>query len=293
MNEIVVLSGKGGTGKTSVAASLAVLAGNDAIIADCDVDAANMHLLLRPDFAQSFEFYSGELAEINPDLCIQCGKCADVCRFEAIDFNNGQYEVNKMNCEGCGYCEKICPSEAITMKERKSGKVYISQTRAKNTMVHARLDIGADNSGKLVTRVKNDAKKLAVENKKELIIVDGSPGIGCPVVASLAGASYVILVTEPTQSGLHDLERVWQVIKKFRIHAGCIINKSDLNLSKSAEIRNFALHEKIDFLSEIPYNEDFTKAMIEGKTIAESQTILKPLIENIWKQVKEKLTKKN
>lgn len=293
MNEIVVLSGKGGTGKTSVAAALAVLAGHDAIVADCDVDAANMHLLLQPDFAQHFEFFSGELAEINPELCSQCGKCADVCRFDAIEMVDGNYSVKKLDCDGCGYCEKICPTGAITMKERKSGQVYISKTRAKGTMVHARLDIGADNTGKLVTRVKNEAKNLAAAGKKEFIIVDGSPGIGCPVVSSLAGATYVILVTEPTQSGLHDLERVWQVIKKFRIPAGCIINKSDLNPAKTTEIRNFILHEKIDFLSEIPYNENFTTAMIEGKTIAESQTLLRPLIESIWKQVKEKLTNKN
>ncbi len=293
MHEIVVLSGKGGTGKTSVAAALAVLAGNKAVIADCDVDAANMHLLLQPDFALGTEFYSGEQAEIDPELCIQCGKCADVCRFDAIETLDGKYYVKKLDCEGCGYCEKVCPSEAITMKERKSGQVYISKTRMQNTMVHARLDIGADNSGKLVTKVKNEAKKLAVENKKDFIIVDGSPGIGCPVVSSLAGATYVILVTEPTQSGLHDLERVWQVIKKFRIPAGCIINKSDLNEEKTSEIRTFIHQEKIDFLTEIPYNDNFTKSMIEGKTIAESQTMLKPLIENIWKQVNEKLTNKN
>ena len=293
MNEIVVLSGKGGTGKTSITAALAILAGEDAVIADCDVDAANMHLLLKPDFGRISEFYSGELAVINQDLCTTCGICADVCRFKAIPFKDGQYEVSSLDCEGCGYCEKVCPTQAITMKERMSGHVYISEVRTGNTMVHARLGIGAENSGKLVAKVKNEAKNIAVENNKSFIIVDGSPGIGCPVVSALAGANYVILVTEPTLSGMHDLRRVYAVIQKFRIKAGCIINKHDLNPLKTAEIKDYLKEMKIVHLADIPYDTNFTKAMIDGKTIVEIQSPLKPLVENIWNKVKEQLTNKN
>jgi MinD superfamily P-loop ATPase len=179
------------------------------------------------------------------------------------------------------------------MQERKSGYVYISETRIGNTMVHAKLDIGAENSGKLVARVKSEAKSIAANKKKQMILVDGSPGIGCPVVSSLAGANYVILVTEPTMSGLHDLKRVYEVINKFRIKAGCIINKHDLNLKKTSEIKKFLNQMKIDQLADIPYDINFTKAMIDGKTIVEIQSPLKRLLENIWILIKEQFNKNN
>jgi len=289
MNEIVVLSGKGGTGKTSITASLAILAGNDAVIADCDVDAADMHLLLLPDPGRTFEFYSGELAVIDQDLCTFCRKCADVCRFHAILFIENHYQVSDLDCEGCGYCEKVCPAKAITLIEKKSGNVSISKTRIGNTLVHARLDIGAENSGKLVARVKHEAKSIAESENKQLIIVDGSPGIGCPVVSALAGASYVILVTEPTMSGIHDLKRVYAIINKFSIKAGCIINKYDLNTEKTAEIKSFLSEMKIELLADIPFDNNFTRAMIDGKTIVEIQSPLKPLVEDLWKKIKEQL----
>jgi len=292
-SEIVVLSGKGGTGKTSITAALAVLAGTDAVIADCDVDAANMHLLLKPDFGEMFEFNSGKLAAINQDICTRCGKCFEVCRFHAISQDNNQYQINALDCEGCGYCEKVCPTQAITMQERRSGNVYISKTKAGSTMVHARLDIAAENSGKLVAKVKNDAKAIALAGNKHFIIVDGSPGIGCPVVSSLAGANYVILVTEPTMSGLHDLKRVYAVIKRFRIKAGCIINKCDLNNEKTSKIKSFLQDEQIGHLADIPYDSIFSDAMIEEKTIVEIESPLKHLVESIWEKVKEQLIKKN
>jgi len=292
INEIVILSGKGGTGKTSIAAAFSVLAGTEAVIADCDVDAANMHLLLKPDFARSMEFYSGELAVINQDICIRCGKCADVCRFNAIPFMENQYTISPLDCEGCGYCEKVCPSFAIVMKERKSGKVYTSTIKTEGIMVHARLDIAAENSGKLVAKVKKDAKDHANAGNKKFIIVDGSPGIGCPVVSSLSGANYVVLVTEPTMSGLHDLIRVYEVIKRFRIKAGCIINKADVNEAQSREIKEFLMSEQIDHLADIPYDSAFSSAMIEGKTVVEIQSPLKAQLEEIWKQIKL-ITNKN
>lgn len=292
LHEIVVLSGKGGTGKTSVTASLAVIAGEDAVIADCDVDAANMHLLLKPDFGQTVEFYSGKLAELDQNLCTRCGKCADICRFNAIPYLDGQYQINSLDCEGCGYCARICPTQAITMKERKSGNLYRSTTKTGSAMVHARLDIAAENSGKLVAKVKNDAKAVAVSENKHFVIVDGSPGIGCPVISSLAGAHYVLLVTEPTMSALHDLKRVYAVIKRFRIRAGCVINKYDLNIEKSAEIEQFLQEEQIDHLANIPFDPIFSTAMIEEKTIVETSSPLKHLMEEIWDRINDKLTTK-
>ncbi|MCB8994425.1 MAG: ATP-binding protein [Bacteroidales bacterium] len=286
MKEIVILSGKGGTGKTSISAALAILAGEEAVIADCDVDAANMHLLLNPDFNKTSEFFSGELAVINQDACTNCGICESTCRFNAISHLNNRYEINRLHCEGCGYCEKVCPTTAISMHERKSGNVYISKTKVGSPMVHARLDIAAENSGKLVARVKNDAKALAAAEGKIYIIVDGSPGIGCPVVSSLAGANYVVLVTEPSSSGLHDLVRVYEVIKKFRIKAGCIINKYDINEGKTREIKTFLAEEQIDHLADIPYDSAFSTAMTEGKTIVESESALKQLVEDVWEKIK-------
>ncbi len=290
MKEIVVLSGKGGTGKTSITASLAVLAGSEAVVADCDVDAANMHLLMQPDFAISSEFFSGEIATINQDLCTKCRICSNTCRFEAIPFMNFQYTINPLSCEGCGYCEKVCPIGVITMKKRKSGSLYISKTKVDSIMVHARLDIGAENSGKLVAKVKNEAKELAIELNKQYIIVDGSPGIGCPVVSSLAGANFVVLVTEPTVSGLHDLQRIYSVIKRFRIRTGCIINKFDINPNKTNEIIDFLKSEGIFHLTNIPYDIRFTKAMTESKTIVELETLPKYLIKDAWFKIKDELT---
>ena len=287
MKEIVVISGKGGTGKTSVAASFAVLGGKEVIVADCDVDAADMHLLMQPDFAKSEDFFSGELAQINQEECIQCGKCADVCRFNAIPIIDGKYLIDALSCEGCGYCARVCPTDAISNHDLNVGKWYVSKIKTGSTLVHARLGIGADNSGKLVAKVKNEAKRVAVENNRKYILVDGSPGVGCPVVSSLSGANYVVLVTEPSVSGLHDLERVVQLVKKFSIKAGCIINKSDLNLKVSGAIEDFLRKQDISLLAKFPYNESFTKAMTNGKTIVEySETELTGLISESWDKIK-------
>jgi len=291
MKEIVVVSGKGGTGKTSITAALAVLAGNSAIVSDCDVDAANMHLLLQPDFASKTEFYSGVLAEINQDTCIQCGICANTCRFNAIPLVNNQYKIDPLACEGCGYCQKVCPQKAITLHERKSGQVFTSTTKVGSTMVHAKLDIGAENSGKLVAKVKSNSQQLAKEQNKEFIIVDGSPGIGCPVVSSLSGANYVVLVTEPTVSGLHDLERIYSVVKRFRLKAGCIINKHDINPEKTKEIIQFLDAEKITHLANIPYETQFVDAMTNAKTIVEVESQAKNIIKETWEKIKHDISK--
>jgi len=293
MKEIVVISGKGGTGKTSISASFAWLAKNDVVVADCDVDAADMHLLLKPDFAFQEDFYSGELAVIDESACTNCGLCKEVCRFDAIPVIDGQHTIDAIACEGCGYCPRVCPVDAITMQELNVGKWYISTTKTDSMMVHARLGIGQDNSGKLVAKVKNEAKRLAVEHNIPFSLVDGSPGTGCPVMSSVTGAHFVVLVTEPSVSGLHDLKRVYEVVKKFHIPAGCIINKYDLNLEKTSEIKTFLTEEHILHLADLPYDESFTAAMINGKTIVEyTSNELTDRLKQAWEIIKQTVTKK-
>ena len=287
MKEIVVISGKGGTGKTSITASFAILAGSEAVIADCDVDAADMHLLMQPVIKKSVDFYSGVVASIDKNKCSNCGICADVCRFSAISIINNRHIVKSLDCEGCGYCEKVCPEQAIKMYEQNVGDWFISQTKIENTLVHAKLGIGAENSGKLVAKVKSEAKQIAEKENKDYIIVDGSPGIGCPVVSSLSGANYVVLVTEPSMSGLHDLKRVYELVKKFKIRAGCIINKSDINAEITKEVIKFLNDESITHIANLPYDEIFTKAMTVGETIVEyDHSELKKLLAQSWEKVK-------
>jgi MinD superfamily P-loop ATPase len=288
MKEIVVISGKGGTGKTSIAASFSYLGGNDIIVADCDVDAADLHLLLQPNFGRAEDFYSGLLAKIDYDKCTNCGECAEVCRFGAFTDKNDQFMIDALDCEGCGYCQKVCSFEAITMEEQNVGKIFISLTKLGSLMVHARLGIGAENSGKLVAKVKSEAKKAAWETDKEIVLVDGSPGIGCPVISSLSGADYVVLVSEPTISGLHDLKRIYELVKKFNIDCGCIINKFDLNTNVCMKIINFLKENHIKHISSLPYDEVFTEAMTNGETIIEySENQLKDSLEQSWDSIKE------
>jgi len=285
MKEIVVISGKGGTGKTSITAAFAMIAGKNAVIADCDVDAADMHLLLKPDFAKSEDFYSGFKAEIDQELCTKCGKCKQVCRFDAVQKIDDSYNIINLDCEGCGYCAEICPAKTIQMVEQNVGKWYISKIKSEAQMVHAKLGIGADNSGKLVAKVKKEAKNIAQESRKDFILVDGSPGIGCPVVSSLSGADYVILVTEPTLSGFHDMKRVFELIQNFKLPAGCIINKYDVNENISEKIIEFCNNNSIDHIANIPYDETFTAAMTDGKTIIEFEdNTLKKILEDSWKK---------
>lgn len=285
MKEIVVISGKGGTGKTSLTATYSYLGGKDVVTADCDVDASDMHLLLQPDFNNRQDYYSGFVAEIDKDACLACGKCIDVCRFDAI---SSDFDVDAINCEGCGYCQHVCPKDAIKLEEQNIGNIYVSKTKAKGRMVHAELGIGADNSGKLVSKVKNEARDLADKLCVDTLIVDGSPGIGCPVIASLSGASYVVLVTEPSVSGFHDLKRVYKLVKDFELKAGCIINKYDLNLDITAQIKDFLSEEKITHIASFPYDERFSKAMTQGKTIVEyDKWDLNDLVKQSWNKIQE------
>ncbi len=287
MKEIVVISGKGGTGKTSIAASYACLGGKDVTVADCDVDAADMHLLLKPDWMESEDFHSGELAVIDQDACTQCGICLDVCRFDAISDEDGSYRIDPLGCEGCGYCARVCPHEAIRNEKPRTGEWFRSNIKTGARMVHARLGIGTENSGKLVAKVRKEARITSEEDKTDIILIDGPPGIGCPVISSLSGADFAVLVTEPTVSGLHDLIRVYRLVTKFKIRAGCIVNKSDLNTAITRKIETFLEEEGIAYLASLPYDDSFTRSMASGKTIVEySSNQLPAMISDSWNKIK-------
>jgi len=285
MKEIVVISGKGGTGKTSITASLAYLKQDSTVVADCDVDAADMHLLMKPDFDQPEDFFSGSVASINPDKCIKCNKCKQVCAFNAITNENELFKVNELDCEGCGYCYYVCPSQAIAMLDAYSGKTYVSQTRMVSPLVHAQLAIGADNSGKLVTKVKDIAKALARERTTEYLLIDGTPGIGCPVTASVTGSDFVIAVTEASISGLRDLKRAYELVRNFSIPMGVIINKSDLNPEIRQEIAGFLNEKDIPLLGEFVYNKQFVNALTQGFTVAEFDPAMKHQMEELWNAI--------
>ncbi|WP_331774522.1 ATP-binding protein [Sulfurospirillum sp. 1612] len=291
MKEIVVISGKGGTGKTSLSASFAYLAGAESLICDCDVDAANMHLLLDADFDKREDFMSGEIAKIDADLCSNCGACEAACRFDAIHRIEDQYEVDPISCEGCWYCSRVCPSHAITMETQKAGDLFVSHIKNNAQMVHAKLGFGAENSGKLVAKVKQTARNITKDSAIKYIITDGSPGIGCPVISSLSGADLVVLVTEATISGIHDLKRVHKLIKTFNLQAVCIINKYDLNLEMTQEIEAFLHDEDIKLIAKLPYDETFTKALSLAQPIVEydKDCALSHLVKQAWETIKENI----
>lgn len=276
VREIVILSGKGGTGKTSLTASFAVLASGapegGAVLADCDVDAADLHLLLQPSAQTSDVFRAGHEAKIGQDNCVHCGQCASVCRFGAVktvgDPCDQVYEVDPLACEGCGVCVHACPVGAIQFPEAECGSWSVSQTRA-GSMVHARLNPGGENSGKLVTLVRDHARRLAEEQSRDMVIVDGPPGIGCPVIASLGGATRVLVVTEPTVSGEHDLERVLQLAKHFRVPAAVCINKWDINPGQTERIETLSQKHGAELAGRVRYSPAFSSALRRGKTVVE------------------------
>ena len=295
MKEIVVISGKGGTGKTSIVASFAALA-NNAVLADCDVDAADLHLLLDPDVKQTHDFSGGKLASIVAEKCIGCGRCRDVCNFDAIllngpgnDIVGKSCKIDPISCEGCGVCVHFCPVNAIEFKETINGQWFVSGTRF-GPMVHARLGVAQENSGKLVSLIRKEAKQIAAERNNDLIIVDGPPGIGCPVIASIAGADLVVAVTEPTLSGWHDLDRVTQLTKHFKIPTVICINKCDINQKLAEQIRSTARKWKLKTIGNIPYDPAVTKAQVAGKSIIEySNGSLRGSLMSLWQSVLETL----
>jgi len=289
MKELVVISGKGGTGKTSITAAFAALAKNS-VLADCDVDAADLHLILSPEIKQTKDFYSGYEAIVKQDECVGCGVCINICRFEAIyKSNKGTYYIDILNCEGCGVCQYFCPVKAINLKERLCGKLYVSNTRF-GPMVHAKLGIAAENSGKLVSMVRNTAKEIAKEKISDLLIVDGPPGIGCPVIASITGSDAVVIVTEPTLSGKHDLERVIELTKHFKIPVFICVNKWDINTEITESIENGSVKNGATILGRISYDREITMAQIAGKSVIEwNKGIAQEEIKKIWKNLHSKI----
>jgi MinD superfamily P-loop ATPase len=285
MKEVIVLSGKGGTGKTSIAGCFAALAGHK-VLADCDVDAADLHLLLQPVDRQKQEFWSGQVALIDETACTECGLCQEQCRFDAIH----NFKVSRARCEGCGFCARICPTDAITMQDNLAGHWFISDTKY-GPLVRARLGIAQENSGKLVALVRQQARKIAQEKGYATIITDGPPGIGCPVISSLSGADLALLVTEPTVSGLHDLERVIELCRHFKVPATVCINKYDINVEKSAEIEQHCKCEGINVAGKVPFDTAVNRAVAHGVPLVEyNDGPAAREIKLLWKNVESLLS---
>jgi len=291
MKELVVISGKGGTGKTSVVAAFAALAKN-AVFADCDVDAADLHLVLEPKVKQTSDFSGGKQASIITEKCIGCGKCKDLCKFDAINLDGPAndivaktFTVEAISCEGCKVCVEFCPVDAIEFNDSINGQWFISDTRF-GPMVHAKLGIAEENSGKLVSLIRKKTKQIAEEQKKDLIIVDGSPGIGCPVIASITGADLVLIITEPTLSGKHDLERVGQLAAGFNVPVLVAINKYDLNREMADRIETEAEQQNMKIVGRIRYDKAFTKAQIMKCSVVEyTSSAVSEDIKSLWRNV--------
>ncbi|MBU4304041.1 MAG: ATP-binding protein [Candidatus Omnitrophica bacterium] len=282
MKTIAVISGKGGTGKTVVTGSLAALA-DKKIMVDCDVDAADLYLLLHPTVKERNEFRSGKTAVIDKKLCSQCGKCIVACRFEAI---KPDFTIESFSCEGCALCSHICPHGAIRMEENIAGEWFVSDTKY-GPFVHAKLGIAEENSGKLVAKIRQVAKELAQKNGLEYVIIDGPPGIGCPVIASLSGVDCALIVTEPTLSGLHDARRVIEVARHFNIPVKLVVNKYDINIDMTGQIESFCKESAIPVIGKIPFDKVIVESMVRGKTIVEhTNGCVKKELLKIWNTLK-------
>lgn len=283
MKELVIISGKGGTGKTSVTASFAVLADRP-VVCDCDVDAADLHLVLEPTIRERHEFESGHEAVIRQSDCTGCGICQDLCRFGAISSTVDMFSIDSISCDGCGVCVRFCPAAAIDFPQRRCGEWFVSDTRC-GPMVHARLGVAAENSGKLVSTVRREARHLAEEENLKMVIVDGPPGIGCPVIASLTGASQVLVVTEPTVSGEHDLERVLSLARHFQIPAAICVNKFDINEEMAKRIEDRAVSAGATIAGRIRYDASVTRAQIQKKAVVELDTPGAADMKQLWKNL--------
>lgn len=295
MKELVVISGKGGTGKTSLVASLAILA-KPSVLVDCDVDAADLHLLLEPNILRRENFVAGSKARIKSGHCTACGKCEELCRFDAVYYDgpgNGRvpktFRVDSLACEGCGVCVDFCADQAIAFEEETCGQWFESQTRA-GPMVHARLAVAAENSGKLVTQLRRTAQQMAKSQGLGLVICDGSPGIGCPVIASLTGASLALIVVEPTMSGLHDFNRIAQLTIQLGVPALLVVNKSDLNPEVAGLLELEAESHAVEPIGRIPYDSAITQAQIAKQSVVEfSDGPASRMIRNLWETVENRL----
>lgn len=289
MKQIAVVSGKGGTGKTIVTSCFASLMENK-VIADCDVDAANLHLMVQPTEIYKRDFFGTFVAEITPENCRACGKCRRYCRFGAISLNSqtGKYEIDPFLCEGCGVCDLVCPADAVELKETKSGEIYISDTPY-GKFSHAKLGIAQENSGKLASEVKSQAEELAKETGAEFILLDGPPGVACPVISTLSGTDAAVIVTEPSVSGVHDLKRVAELAKGFDTKIFVCVNKADINPSRSAEIRDFCEEQDIGFLGEIPFDKELVELMSKQMIPVESETKAGKAVQEIYRKLMREL----
>ena len=279
MKQILVISGKGGTGKTFFTGCLAVYF-KDKIIVDCDVDAANLHLILHPKIKEKHEFWSGKKAYIDQDNCSLCGTCKEICRFSAVIEENGIYTIDPYSCEGCTICSYMCPSEAIVLKDNLAGYYFISETKY-GPFIHAELGIAQENSGKLVAKLREIAKNLAEKKNYKYVIIDGPPGVGCPVIASLTDVDIAIIITEPTLSGLHDLERVVELANHFKIPLKLIINKFNLNEEITSKIEKRANELKVQIIGKIPFSEDILNSVKFGIPFLEYVNSDTPLYQQI------------
>lgn len=285
MKQITIISGKGGTGKTSITAALATLATN-AVFADCDVDAADLHLLFKPEVVKEEVFPGSKKVQIDAEECIRCGLCKSVCRFDAVNLQDHVYSVNEFACEACDLCRKACPVDAIYINQSMTSRWFIGQSRF-GEMVHAALGIGEELSGKLVARVRDEAKAIAKEKNRDYILVDGPPGIGCSVIASITGVDEVLIITEPTQSGLHDLDRVVELAHKFNAKPSVVLNKYDLNTDVAQIIEKYCADNEIDILGKLSYDPIFVEAMLQQKSVIEyaPESEISKVIRNIWKGI--------
>lgn len=289
MKQILVISGKGGTGKTILTASFAVLAENK-IMVDCDVDAADLHLMLHPDVKERHEFRSGATAVIDASACVSCGRCKELCRFGAVTGYGGTYVVDPIGCEGCGLCSRICPAAAVYMEENVAGEWFVSDTKF-GPFVHAKLGIAEENSGKLVAHIRKVAKEKGEKERRDLVIIDGPPGIGCPVIASLTGVDLAVIVTEPTVSGIHDMARVAEVAGHFKIPAGVVINKYDINPGNAALIEKECGSRGISLLGSIPFSSCVSAAIVKGIAPVEfCRDGVAEAITAIWERVKNRIS---
>jgi len=287
MKQITIISGKGGTGKTTLASSFIKLAGHQVAV-DCDVDAANLHIMLAPSIRQTSDFIGGEIAVVSQD-CIACGRCEELCRFDAIKDSTGDIIIDPLKCEGCGVCLEACPADAIELKSSRQGQYFVSDTDF-CPMVHARLDPGAENSGLLVARIRNIAEDIAVNENKKAIIIDGAPGIGCPVIASLNGVDYALIVTEPTLSGISDFKKAHEVTRFFNIEALACINKADINRENCSIISDYCKTNGITMLGEIPYDDMVPRALSSKKFIVDiKDSPAGKKITGFWKVIEERL----
>ena len=291
--ELVVISGKGGTGKTSLAASFTALAGRT-LIADCDVDAADLHLILKPEIKERGIFSGSVLAEIDQEKCTACGKCKQECRFFAVEekISDGKpsFFIDQLACEGCGVCHLVCEDNAVKIKDAVNGEWFLSETRH-GPMSHARLGIAEENSGRLVTLVRNKLIQLSQESTLSEAVIDGSPGTGCPVIASLTGSDYALVVTEPTVSGVHDLGRILDVTAHFGISSGVVVNKYDINLEMTEKIKLLSRGYNATYIGKIPYDRSITDAQMQGLSVVEyTQSPMTEAIKNIWAKVKPYLS---